>query len=100
MTKANKATVLDQAKALVYGDRQKAYGSPSESFQTVADMWNAYIRQRAAQQGLACEIDLEPVDVVHLMTLLKVARLAKDPHHKDSIVDVAGYAAVAELING
>lgn len=38
-------------------------------------------------------------DVAHMMILLKVARLANDPYHRDSLVDVCGYAALSERIN-
>ncbi len=41
----------------------------------------------------------EPRDVAMLMILLKIARLAETPNHRDSIVDIIGYAACyAEMV--
>jgi hypothetical protein len=36
---------------------------------------------------------LDSTDVAHLMVLLKVARSINNPQHKDSWIDIAGYAA-------
>ena len=35
-----------------------------------------------------------PAEVVLCMIDLKLTRLARDPRHRDSILDIAGYAAV------
>ena len=37
-------------------------------------------------------------DVALLMMQVKIARLAKSPDHKDSILDVAGYAGCYDLL--
>jgi len=36
--------------------------------------------------------------VCQMMILLKVARLANDPRHRDSQIDLCGYAALMERI--
>lgn len=40
------------------------------------------------------------IDQVNLCTLLKIARLANNPEHMDSWVDLAGYAACGGEISG
>lgn len=94
-------TILDDAKELVYGPRAETYGHPSENFQTTADMWTAFLRQRVLTEGVGLhEFEFSPADVAMFMTLVKVARLANTPGHRDSLTDIAGYAATAELCGG
>jgi hypothetical protein len=52
-------------------------------------MWNAYMRAKSDQ-------DITPKDVAALMMLVKVARFANDPTHRDNLVDICGYAALVE----
>lgn len=85
-------SILDLAKQAV-GDRGLNYGKPEENFDRIANLWNAYLLNKQ-DKALYAE------DVACMMILLKVARLQNCPHHKDSIVDVAGYAAcLGEMIN-
>jgi hypothetical protein len=35
-------------------------------------------------------------DVAAMMMLVKVARFANDPSHRDNLIDVCGYAALIE----
>jgi hypothetical protein len=35
-----------------------------------------------------------------MMSLLKIARLANDPEHRDSQVDACGYMGLAERVGG
>jgi hypothetical protein len=68
--------------AAIMRDRRGAYGDPADQFERVAVRWSQVLGARvtAAQVGL-CLLDL------------KLARLAHDPEHLDSLVDIAGYAA-------
>lgn len=80
--------ILDTAKACVCGDREQDYGSPESNFQTIADLWAAYLQ--------ACGVDidfLEPHDVAAMLALLKIARIASGHGKLDNWVDLAGYAA-------
>jgi hypothetical protein len=81
--------ILDEATALINGDREKDYGTPQESFGCIATMWGAYLGY-----------PVTTADVCHMMVLLKVARLRNGPH-RDSNVDGAGYMALgAEMSEG
>lgn len=78
--------VLEEANNLINGDRQRDYGSALECHAAIADLWSAYL-----------DIELDALDVAKMMILLKVAR-SRDTFKRDSFVDIAGYAGIAERI--
>ena len=83
-----RSEVLAEADLLINGDRARQYGSASENFGCIADMWSAYLGKR-----------LSAADVANMMALLKIARL-RGGMHEDSSVDGCGYLALAhELAN-
>ena len=88
-TPAKSLTVLHEAHGVVYGDREKTYGKPSKNLDCIAELWNAYLRTIGGRE-------LNNKDVAAMMVLLKTARLANDQTHRDSIVDICGYAALVE----
>jgi hypothetical protein len=77
-----RADLLAEATKVVTADRNLQYGSPEDAFQTIADMWSIYLG-----------VELLPQDVAALMVLMKAARIRNNPTHRDSWVDIAGYAA-------
>jgi Domain of unknown function (DUF6378) len=79
--------LLEQAASVVR-ERRRTYGQPRELFERVASRWSQVLgTEVAAAQVIVCLVDL------------KVARLAHDPRHLDSITDIAGYAGLlAELL--
>lgn len=82
----NRKECLDAAAACVLTDRNQSYGSPEDSFSTIAGFWNVYLNTRADK--------LSSADVAALLALMKIARLARTAGaHADSWVDLAGYAA-------
>lgn len=85
------ASLLDEALKTVNGPRQETYGSPKDSFQQIADMWESYLKRRANGP-------LGPQDVANMMILMKVSRSATGGYHRDSTVDIIGYAALKEVI--
>ena len=93
---AENESVLDEAKRIIYGDREKTYGSPSKNLDTIAKMWSAYLNSRMTIQMNDYENELNAKDVAVMMVLLKGARLANDQGHRDSVVDICGYAALIE----
>ena len=78
-------SVLDEARRIIYGDREKTYGSPSKNLKVIARFWGEYLGT-----------SLSPEDVCVMMILLKAARLRNTPGHRDSVVDICGYAALIE----
>jgi Domain of unknown function (DUF6378) len=80
--------LLEQAASVVR-ERRRTYGQPRELFERVAVRWS---------QVLGATVT--PAQVVVCLVDLKVARLAHDPRHLDSITDLAGYAGLlAELLD-
>lgn len=74
--------VLRTAEGMVCGHREEDYGAPEDSFGRIAALWSAYLGRQVSG-----------VDVAALMVLMKVARTQASPAHRDSWVDIAGYAA-------
>lgn len=74
--------------ANVITERSTQYGDAGGSMAVIAARWSATLgRQITPAQVVLCLLDL------------KLARLAHDPTHEDSAVDVCGYAALLrELI--
>jgi hypothetical protein len=86
-------SILKEANAIIYGDREKTYGHPSRNLVTIAKMWTAYL---VASRAITTENNIGAKDVAAMMVLLKTARLANNPDHRDSLVDICGYAALIE----
>lgn len=74
-------SILDEAKALTSGDRNRDYGHPADDYGRTAAMWSAILGvEVTARQAILC------------MVAVKISRLCHSPDHRDSVVDVAGYA--------
>lgn len=84
MTEQN--TILDEAKAIVYGDRHEAYGPVAENFNRIGAGWGAILG-----------IQVTPEQVGLMMVWVKVARQMHKQGH-DNLVDIAGYAATLEKL--
>jgi hypothetical protein len=74
--------LLAEAAAVVR-DRRHTYGQPLDLFERVAVRWS---------QVLGTEVT--PAQVMVCLVDLKVARLAHDPGHRDSLIDLIGYSVV------
>ncbi len=73
--------------ANVIAERSTQYGDAHSNMTNIAARWSATLGR-----------EITPVQVVLCLLDLKLARLAHDPTHEDSAVDVCGYAALlAEL---
>lgn len=86
-------SILDDAKDIIYGDREKTYGAPDKNLKAIAGYWANHLNTRFGTYN-----DITPEDVCIMMVLLKVARLGNDQQHRDSKVDAAGYIALMERI--
>lgn len=81
-----RASVLREAESLITGDRNKAYGSPTQNFTNTAEIWTALIRHKLKDGEV-----LTPAEVASFMIGLKLARTVGEPK-RDNWVDMAGYA--------
>ena len=73
--------------AAVVRDRRRTYGEPELLFARVAERWAQVLDTKVtAAQVALCLCDL------------KLARLTVDPRHLDSLVDLAGYAAIVREV--
>lgn len=82
-------SVLNSAKEIVLGGRDAEYGGPEDSFKTIAKLWASYRGEFYST-----------TDVALMLALLKVARLKTNPMHRDSWIDLAGYAACGGECSG
>jgi aspartate/methionine/tyrosine aminotransferase len=86
-------SILDEAKDIIYGDREKTYGAPDKNLKAIAGYWANHLNTRFGVYH-----DISPEDVCIMMVLLKAARLGNDITHRDSQVDAVGYLALLERI--
>lgn len=91
--------ILLKANEIIYGDREKAYGSPRFNLDTIAKFWTLYLHRLFHSWGIE-GATLQAEDVAQMMILLKTARLIHNPTHVDSLTDQAGYAALQHRIQG
>ncbi len=89
MTKFTQAErLMQEALAIIQGDRQQAYGPPDENFRRIGLLWTAYL------QANGIDANLTPIMVCHLHDLAKLSRLIQTPDHEDTLRDRFGYAGV------
>ena len=69
--------------ANVIAERSIQYGDAAGNMAAIATRWSATLGR-----------EITPAQVVMCLLDLKLARLAHDPTHEDSAVDVCGYAAL------
>ena len=79
-------SVLDEARAVVV-DRGASYDDPRPNHERIADLWSVILDR-----------PVTPLQVVNCMIAVKLARLVVTPDHRDSLVDIAGYAHCAGVI--
>lgn len=86
---SDQQSILEEAQGLIHGVRNKSYGHPRDNFRNIALLWNAYLDGKT---------EISELDHAVLMILVKVARLKNDGYHRDSVVDIAGYAGTIERL--
>lgn len=82
--------ILEEAAQLTSQDRQATYGHPADNHGGTAAMWTAYLGKRLTSP-------LTARDVCLMQVLIKVSRESNAPK-RDNLVDIAGYARNAEMI--
>ena len=90
------SSILTEAAGIVAGDRNSTHGEKKRSFMAIAKVWTTYLASRRLPVG-----PIRPVDVAHMMVLLKQQRAEWGTAVRDHFVDSAGYSAIAgELMLG
>lgn len=82
--------ILTEASAIINGERLNTYGKPEDSFQIIAGFWKVYLEARSKLPD-----SLNALDVAHMMTLFKLARLLGQISNRDNYRDACGYLAIA-----
>lgn len=80
--------ILQEVDHIINGARNSEYGSAEDNFSIIAGFWSVYLTASTKKV-----VEVSAMDVASLMSLLKVARLTTNPAHRDSWIDIIGYAA-------
>lgn len=86
-------SALNVAHDIVHGDRENTYGDAGKNLRTIAAYWTIHLKAAKSFEGVLTE-----EDVCGMMILLKQARLASNPNHRDSLVDIAGYTELNDIV--
>lgn len=102
--------ILQIAEGLIYGPRNKVYKHPTENFNNIANLWNAYFEAIKVRPDVVAPLNTDPwknehygfkinkIDVAYMNILQKIARGATAQDHEDTVVDIAGYAGCIERV--
>lgn len=80
-------TILDEAKAIIKGNRQSDYGDPVESFDKIAKT-----------ASMIAGEDFSPKECCAVLMAVKIVR-ESFKHKRDNLVDLCGYAHIMNEIN-
>lgn len=84
--KPRQVSVLSEAYQIVHGKRGEDYGAPLDNHSRTAAFWSTYL-------GMT----ITPEQVCFLNMLQKISR-SMNALTRDSLVDLAGYAANVEMV--
>ena len=90
-TKTVRGQILETAKSLTESQRNQVYGDPKDGMTCFARLVAAYLSGKYT----AADGPITHVDGSVIACLLKISRIAANPKHMDSYVDLAAYAAIA-----
>lgn len=83
----NAETIDQAARRTVFNEHADIYGKPENNFAIIAEIWSALLQVKITAEQVAL-----------MMTGMKLARLVKTPHHRDSQIDVIGYMLCLEQL--
>lgn len=86
--KHDRQNIEQEARAIIYGDREKTYGHPAKNLEHIARLWSAHTKTT-----------ITAADVCKMMVMLKLARLTNNPGHRDSLIDAIGYIMLEERLH-
>ena len=78
--------ILDSAKSVI-NSRGNEYGPVTQNWERTANILNGILDTKLKHP-------LSPADIGMIMIGVKMARLSNAPEHRDTQVDIAGYAAL------
>lgn len=81
------ADCLTEAASVVKGERQESYGPAERNLSRIAELWSSYLDHPITSRNVAV-----------MMILLKAARDAYKTKH-DNMVDICGYAYLADILD-
>lgn len=88
--------ILTEADRLTSKDRQQAYGHPLDDYNCTAAIWTAMLKHAGLiPKDIFYQISAELAQA--MMIALKLVRLSQNLEHRDSLVDIAGYARTIEM---
>ena len=82
-SKMDRGGLLDLAKELTYGDREKDYGSPVDNMKHIAKIYNAITGQ-----------SISAINVAQFMQATKLARRSTSPLKADHYADDMAYTGI------
>ena len=94
------ASLLESAREIVNGDRQRDYGHPAENHECTAVM-DATWKMRARDAGNLEKLGGKAAFAIETCAFnicQKLSRLAQTPNHTDSLRDIIGYALNWQMI--
>jgi hypothetical protein len=82
--------VLHAADALTSGERRAAHGHPRDNMRRLAALWNAYLD----------DVLKRPITEREAALMMALGKFARDRNAaaRDNLVDIPGWARVAELV--
>ena len=82
-------SILEEALEIIHGDRNRDYGHALDNHNCTADLWSSYF----------CSGRFTAEDVCFMNILQKISRArTSDVITRDTLVDIAGYAANIEML--
>ena len=88
--------ILTEADRLTSKDRHQAYGHPLDDYNCTAAIWTAMLKH-AGLIPKDTGYQISPELAQAMMIALKLVRFTHNPEHRDSLVDIAGYARTIEM---
>lgn len=84
-------SLLQEAEMLINGQRQQDYGDKLKNFAHSAMILTGILAHKLHDA-------ITPEDVATIMIGMKLARASKTPSHRDSWLDIAGYAGCVDSL--
>lgn len=91
--KLKRARILDAAKDLITGDRDRQHGDAAYSFDSISRVWTWWLEGKLTKS-------LSPRDAAMMLDLMKTSRIKTGEHNLDDYIDKAGYTALAGELEG